>query len=395
MVMSQWNYDLTNPLNNSRHRKWTDRTNYEQHINEYNWNMNAAWEEYMLDKKNEWNSPANQMDLLREAGVNPNSLFSGGSMVSSASNGSPGMFGAADPSMSDVTGAAGAIMEGLNTISNGVNSATDQVNKVYGQKLVQAQIDNVKQDTANKKIEGMDLMTNTINNSIYGGRERASGLASQAQERVESQHRVRSLDQQVNNLKLDGKAQEIANNFNKENNQWLLSQSEQTLENLKHSYDVMTSSITANNAAARQSNAQADLAGIQTETQKKIQPFVEQFNKAQSEQAQTDAAYQAWRLGCVENNIDPDSDTGTRMWQGILSEMKKSGGWKSFLANGAYAIGAVLDKAGNVVSTVAGGVMAKKGLSNIMKNGSAPTINPIIQDQSRYNGTYGDAPWNQ
>lgn len=67
----------------------------EQNYNTEMWNKQTAWNEAMIDKQNEYNSPSSQMERLQAAGINPNLAFSNGAantqtqVGNSASSGSP------------------------------------------------------------------------------------------------------------------------------------------------------------------------------------------------------------------------------------------------------------------------------------------------------------------
>ena len=43
--------------------------------NERLFNQNLAWQEDMWNKTNEYNSPSNQIELLRKAGINPATVY--------------------------------------------------------------------------------------------------------------------------------------------------------------------------------------------------------------------------------------------------------------------------------------------------------------------------------
>lgn len=104
----------------------------------------------IMDKQNEWNSPANQRQLLQEGGYNPNALFSGG--ATSISTGASGGAQASQPS---------AIPQQNIVDPQGVASL---INAVSDAKLKDKQGKQLDQQTLGQELQNS---YDTIRNQIY------------------------------------------------------------------------------------------------------------------------------------------------------------------------------------------------------------------------------------
>lgn len=94
------------------------------------------WQERMWDKNNEYNTPKNQIQRLKEAGLNPNLMYGQGTVGNSSSPAS----GVSTPRMLPVN------------YGQGLVGATDQILKMKQAELLEAQTNKVESTTVPKEL---------------------------------------------------------------------------------------------------------------------------------------------------------------------------------------------------------------------------------------------------
>lgn len=108
-----------------------------------------AQDQLQWDRSNEYNSPAAQMARLKEAGLNPNLIYGGGS------GGAAGTASSSSPKFNAPT---------INAVPTGIPGQIPQMLMLHQDlQLKQAQIDNVKSHTDN-------VMQDTVNKSLSPGK---------------------------------------------------------------------------------------------------------------------------------------------------------------------------------------------------------------------------------
>lgn len=126
------------------------------------------WEEHMVEKQNEYNSPVNQMKRLEEAGINPASTFmSGATSVSGNTSASPNSVGLA-PLENPVTAATNAFL--LSKQAANLEAKTKTENQ-----LRDAQYQNLlaqnKQTLANAELIGLNAANQKTLNEFTAAKE--------------------------------------------------------------------------------------------------------------------------------------------------------------------------------------------------------------------------------
>lgn len=122
---------------NRQNRKWQSKEN--QKARDYNTEM---WE-----KNNAYNDPTQQMERLKNAGINPHLAYSQG--------------GVANTSSSPASSNASSMPEG--------RAPQLDVNAMLNARLVGEQINNIKADTAKKQAEAQNIGTDTESKTLQNG----------------------------------------------------------------------------------------------------------------------------------------------------------------------------------------------------------------------------------
>lgn len=151
-------------------------------VNQYD--RNFQWQKYQYEDMKRWQTPANQVRLYRQAGINPALAMYGGSSVSPLSSvgGVQPNASVAPQDMSFVPSAAGNLLSALS--GNQVNESTISLNNSMAEKANQdaigSAIDNMyKNEDWMKTIEGKSLA-----NALVGHQGKIASLQSQLDERT-------------------------------------------------------------------------------------------------------------------------------------------------------------------------------------------------------------------
>lgn len=151
-------------------------------VNQYD--RNFQWQKYQYEDMKRWQSPANQVRLYRQAGINPALAMYGGSSVSPLSSvgGVQPNASVAPQDMSFIPSAAGNLLSALS--GNQVNESTISLNNSMAEKANQdaigSAIDNMyKNEDWMKTIEGKSLA-----NALVGHQGKIASLQSQLDERT-------------------------------------------------------------------------------------------------------------------------------------------------------------------------------------------------------------------
>lgn len=223
-----------------------------------------AFAKDMWQKTNEWNSPQNQMAMLRKAGINP---ALGSEWQTAAQPGTPSA-----PAMQ------GATVQPVDYswIGNSVNTG---INAYYQNQLTNASTEKVKNDSASAKVKAeLDAYALKYNlMKIVNDAHTSKWLKEQARLSMELMNRtqedqVRQASwqtkiqeqtyeetiQRIAESKLRQRAQEIANQYAPRMNDTQLKQYQATIAN-------MYSAVRANDASAAASYAQEALSLVQKE----------------------------------------------------------------------------------------------------------------------------------
>lgn len=125
----------TSLISQSQQRKENDKN---RRFNAQQAQLNRDFQSQMFDRSNAWNSPAAQVNRLRSAGLNPALMYQGSS------------FGQPAVAPSGAQGSSGS--SGL----PGIQAPN------YEGALMQAQIDNIRADTENKKADNGRLLSDSL-----------------------------------------------------------------------------------------------------------------------------------------------------------------------------------------------------------------------------------------
>lgn len=376
--------------------------NKQNEFTERMWNQQNEWNLEQWDRENAYNSPSQQIGRLLDAGINPNSIFSGDNPNVDASSMQADSVSGASASGSGVTSDLSHL--GADMIQNAANIGNylmDQKNKAADLKLKQQQGELLEQQKMSNQIQ-------LFNDAMFSNQERRASINAQVQSTAESRARENKFIQELENSKLDAQEKKIAISFAKEHNSWLLKMDKQQLDNLGQAYKELGSRISANNASASLSRQQErnakvqegilseqnEQAKVETSIAKNTQKDREAAIRAGAKNEEEQAAYLEWRNQMLQSGIDPDAPSSVRMWQSTLEEWRNSGNkGLQCLAWTIRTIGATVEKAGSIVGPMAGAAAGAyfggKGAVNKM---TAPksTNNPL--PNTGYQGSYGSIP---
>lgn len=146
---------------------------YDQFSKLQDWQYNTAerlavqqWEEEMWNKQNEYNSPANQLRLAKEAGINPNAIFGNGNPFEPASglSGSP-MSSPGSSFGGSSSGLASSLLmqdaNNLNAFANARKTLADaegqEIGNKFDKKTFKARVKAVE-DAGEKIVKEMNLL---------------------------------------------------------------------------------------------------------------------------------------------------------------------------------------------------------------------------------------------
>lgn len=229
------------------------------------------WAEYMWNKNNEYNTPANQMKRLRDAGINPHFAISGGSLGTGTSS-SPGSM--TQPHPYDFSPASDAVARSV---------------ELYQQKRLQdaeigyknSQAENIRLQNVTQLYRDLEQLRNL----------RKSGDLTERQEKLvrAQEHRlwldISSLAER-NEVEIDkARSETYLNNalerearlkgdFQSIVNQYEIPNRQKVLRNLDAQYQSILAAAASGNAAAASALADAALKGVQKETAEKIKKHV-------------------------------------------------------------------------------------------------------------------------
>lgn len=244
----------------------------------------------MWKLNNEYNTPAKQVQRLRDAGVNPALGLSNGVMDSGVSSSSAG--GQSAPTVD------------FSPIANGVRSSVELYNQ---RRLNEAQIQNLNEQSTNQAIKNRYENQRQI---IELDKMLSEQKLSDSQREYYTTERDRLIEEnkwidkrnssQIHKTMMEAfQAQESAryqrtmNHYQQIVNQYAHGQQKQILSNLQAQYSEIISAALNNNKSAAEHAASAALKGVEKDTALKIQKHV--VNKAFEEASMIrDTNERAW-----------------------------------------------------------------------------------------------------
>lgn len=244
----------------------------------------------MWKLNNEYNTPAKQVQRLRDAGVNPALGLTNGVMDSGVSSSSAG--GQSAPTVD------------FSPIANGVRSSFELYNQ---RRLNEAQIQNLNEQSTNQAIKNRYENQRQI---IELDKMLSEQKLSDSQREYYTTERDRLIEEnkwidkrnssQIHKTMMEafqaqesGRYQRIMNHYQQIVNQYAHGQQKQILSNLQAQYSEIISAALNNNKSAAEHAASAALKGVEKDTAKKIQKHV--VNKAFEEASMIrDTNERAW-----------------------------------------------------------------------------------------------------
>lgn len=236
------------------------------------------WDYKMWKENNEYNTPLNQMNRLRDAGINPGLAMSNGLLSSGVS--------------SQSSGGETAPVTDFSPISQGINNSVD----LYQQKRMQdAQISNLNEQTVNQSIKNRYENQRQI---IELDRMLSEKGLTNAQRDYYSQERDRLIEEnkwidkrntsQIHKTMMEafqsqenGRYHRVLTEYQKLVNEFTPREQEKVLRNLDASYSEIMSAAFHNNASAVSAladealkKAQKDGVNIDNRTKERIQNSV-------------------------------------------------------------------------------------------------------------------------
>lgn len=140
-----------------------DTTNYE---NKKRQEENQAWQESMVDKQNVYNSPAEQMQRYKEAGINPSTLgMASGALAGGNLSASPSGVSTIPYQSYDITHAISNMMSAFNNQQEGLDRKSQR--QVQLEKT-QEEVNQLKENT---KLLGLNAQAQQIVNTYAAARE--------------------------------------------------------------------------------------------------------------------------------------------------------------------------------------------------------------------------------
>ena len=229
------------------------------------------WAEYMWNKNNEYNTPANQMKRLREAGINPHFAISGGSLGTGTSSSPASM---TQPHAYDFSPVGDAVARSV---------------ELYQQKRMQdadigmknAQAENQRLQNITQLYRDLEQLRNLRKTGDLTERQEKLVRAQEHQlwtnisslaERNEVEIDKARSETYLNNAlereaRLKGDFQSIVNQYEIPNRQ-------KVLRNLDAEYQNILAAAASGNASAAAALADAALKGVQKDTADKIKKHV-------------------------------------------------------------------------------------------------------------------------
>lgn len=180
-------------------KDWQRNKEYEQEL----YNRNRA--DYLADLQNEreYNSPQQQLNRLRDAGLNPN-LINGGSLTTGQSSSATPMASPGMPMMSGSVASFGSMASSANAISSGLAASS---NAEVNLRKADAEIANIKASTQYKNIENSFLVAEkrlalkvseqNIQESLMKCKDYASQISLRDNTIVLNGHKIKLIDNQA------------------------------------------------------------------------------------------------------------------------------------------------------------------------------------------------------
>ena len=235
--------------------------------NERLFNQNLAWQEDMWNKTNEYNSPSNQIELLRKAGINPATVYGSGSNPTTTVPSAPSTPHLDSPQVTPVDYSWMG-----NIVDTGVNAylSNSQLNQVVEGAKADAQIKKVQAEFDAQTLQ--DRCIRVMNDSkaseyqkdqarltmeVLEGTKRQTILQSEQLTKIQQ----KQYDELVNKIviqDLEKQSLTIANQYAPQLN-------EAQLNSLKAGMANLYASARANDAQALEANARKLLVDVQKE----------------------------------------------------------------------------------------------------------------------------------
>lgn len=245
--------DLTTTFLNRywSNKDWQRNKEYEQEL------YDRSRSDYLADLENErkYNSPQEQINRLREAGLNPN-LMSGGSLSTGQSSSAVPMSSPGMPLMSGSVASFGSMASSAHSIASGLAASS---NAEVIQRKADAEIANIKASTEYKNIENSFLAA-----------EKTLALKSSEQSIQESIQRCKELASKI-------------------------SLNDSTIELNGHKINLVDKQASKAEQDAMLSAARQALTNLDVEKSKAILPYVQAYEEAKivNLNARSDAAKQS------------------------------------------------------------------------------------------------------
>ena len=233
------------------------------------------WAEYMWNKNNEYNTPANQMKRLRDAGINPHFAISGGSLGTGTSSSPASM---TQPHAYDFSPVGDAVARSVELFQQKrVQNADISLKNAQAENWRAKNVTQFYRDLSEIRsiLKSADLTDQQRKNLRAQEQEIWTNIQSLAERNEVEIDKARS-ETYLNNAlereaRLKGDFQNIVNQFEIPNRQ-------KVLRNLDASYQEILAAVASHNASAANAIADAALKGVQKDTAEKIKSHV--VNKA-------------------------------------------------------------------------------------------------------------------
>lgn len=184
---------------------WKRNKEYEQQL----YNRNRA--DYLADLQNEreYNSPQQQINRLKDAGLNPN-LLTGGSLSTGQSSSATPMSSPGMPIMSGSVASFGSVASSANALASGLAASS---NAEVNARKADAEIANIKASTQYKNIENEFLVAEkrlalkaseqSIQESLTKCKDYASQISLRDNTIVLNGHKIKLIDNQASKAEQD------------------------------------------------------------------------------------------------------------------------------------------------------------------------------------------------